>query len=84
MSGSRHVAENAAEAVEEGWRTADDVRGSEEHAGADLVAVIQDGAVSKAGSFGHGGRARGELDVDNVVVGERGRRDRWGDVAVCE
>ena len=72
MRGSRHVAEDAAEAVEEGWRAADDVGGREEHAGADLVAVVEDRAVGEAGGFGHGCCAGGELDVDDVMVGEWG------------
>jgi hypothetical protein len=65
--------------MEEGRGTADNVSWREEHACPDLVAIVQDGAVGEAGSFGHGGRAGSELNVDNVVVGERGGGDRgWG------
>ena len=63
--------------MEKGWGTADNVSRCEEHACPDLVAIVQDGAVGEAGSFGHGSRAGGELDVDDVVVGERGGGD-WG------
>lgn len=39
---SRHVAEDAAEAVEEGWWTADYVFGCELHAFADEITVVED------------------------------------------
>ena len=45
MRGSCHVPEDTAEAVEEGWWTDDDIFRREEHAIADLVAVVEDGAV---------------------------------------
>jgi hypothetical protein len=69
--------------VEEGWRAADDICGSKEHTGANLVPVVEDGAVGETCSFGHRGRAGGELDVYNVVVEERsGGGGGWG-MAVC-
>ena len=83
MGRGRHVAEDAAEAVEQGWRAADDIGGSEEHTGADLVAVVEDGAVGQAGGFGHGGRAGGKLNVDDVVVGEGSGRCGGPGMAVC-
>ena len=62
--------------MEEGWGTANNVCRCEEHACSDLVAIVQDGAVGEAGSFGHGGRTGGELEVDDIVVGERSGGDR--------
>ena len=70
MRGGGHVPENAAEAVEEGWRTAHDVLWSEKHARTDLMAIVEDRAMGEAGSLGSGGCAGGELDVDNVMVGQ--------------
>src|SRR5271170_3681332 len=82
VCGRRHVAEDATKAMEEGWGTANNVSRREEHACPDLVAIVQDGAVGEAGSFGHGGCAGSELDVDDVVVGECGGGDRGRGYAV--
>lgn len=68
--------------MEKGWGTGNNVSRREEHACPDLMAIVQDGAVGEAGSFGHGGCAGGELDVNNVVVGERGGRDRGRGYAI--
>ena len=45
MGGSRHVAKDAAEAVEQGGWADDGVMRGEKHAVADLGAVVEDGAV---------------------------------------
>lgn len=65
-----HVAQDAAEAVEEWRRAADDVLRGETHPVPDLGAVVEDGAVRETGCFGHCGGAGCELDVDDFVGGE--------------
>ena len=65
-----HVAQDAAEAVEEWWWAADDVFGCETHSVSDLGAVVEDGTMGETGCFGHCGCAGCELDVDDFVGGE--------------
>ena len=68
---SCHIAKDATKAMEERWRTDNDVLGSEEHAITDLVAIVEDGPVGETCSFRSGRRARGELDVDYFSIRER-------------
>lgn len=56
--------------MEEWRRTTYDVSCCKAHAGADLLAVIENGAMREAGGFRSRGCTRRELDVNNVSIGE--------------
>lgn len=56
--------------MEEWRRAADDVLWGEDHAVADLGAVVEDGSVGEACCFGHCGRAGRKLDVYDIAGGE--------------
>ena len=68
--------------MEERRRAAYNVCWCEAHPRANLVAIIEDGAVREAGCFGYGGRPRCELDIDNVIIGEELDGERAGRRAV--
>ena len=53
--------------MKERWRAADDIVSGQEHAITDALPIVQDGPVRETGCFGKRGRARGELDVDDIV-----------------
>jgi hypothetical protein len=73
MGEAGQIAQHHAEAVIQRHGNAQPVLGREAHAFANEKAVVEDVAVRQRRALGKARGAAGELDIDGIVVAERGR-----------